>query len=98
LDDDDSSGYSSDDRDDNKTDGVVSWRSCFHERFLEETLIPRQARLTDESRDQTVTLIAALNQRVKDRLRSGDGSNDRAWIKEAVEDAVAGRLTPEPSQ
>lgn len=86
---DDSSSCSSNSTDNNEIDGVVSWRSCFHERFPEEILIPKEARLTDESRDRSAALIAVLDQEIKDGLKSRDELNDQAWIQDIVEDVIA---------
>lgn len=74
---------------DDETEGGVKWSRCFHEAFLEDGLIPKQARVTDRARDQTVSLLSALGHRVEERVAGEDDTDDEAWVKKVVDDALA---------
>jgi hypothetical protein len=87
----DGSCLSSSSSEDEETDGVISWSKCFHEPFLEEVLMPRQAQRSDEAREETVRLLSMMDSKVEELIAKG-GIIDQSKVHQAVEELMAEAL------
>jgi hypothetical protein len=83
--------YSSSYNDNEETEGNISWSRCFHEPFLEDALITRQARISDKAREQTVRAMAMMDSKVGELLGVDEVAN-QSNVHQAVEEVMAEML------